>query len=323
MVNQSLPAGVQSGTGGSVYIGLKRARDLVSGLVASLLYRYAFAEHMFTASGSVAHRLPLIKSLHRKTTDVFLERLIANGEQHRRVTFFNVELTVDVSEFTTKDYYFSSELYEPQTTQFFLSQLREGELFVDIGANHGYYTLLAASRVGTRGKVFAFEPNPKVASQLNNHVALNRFGDRVCIYDFALSDKSDGEVDFFVSNCPGNSGLSSLVLYEHAMEWGHLSSDNKILVRTKTFDEWRDEANLGRVDLVKIDVEGAEEQVLHGMSKTLTNASPRKIICETKRDSPAHAILLSHGYSATPLEVNEGSWGNILYTHRDSSLTIT
>jgi FkbM family methyltransferase len=311
---------LRPGTKGFLYNAAKGGRNFISETVAELLYRSPAAERMFTAGGRVAHNLPLVKLFHRKTVEAFLEKLAAAGEQHRKVNLCGVKLTLDVSEFTTKDYYFSSVLYEPQTTRFFLGQLKGGELFVDIGANHGYYTLLAASCVGAHGKVFAFEPNPGVALQLNAHVALNGFDDRVDVLDLAVSDKSDDEADFFVSNCPDNSGLSSLVMYEHAQELGHLSPDNKIFVRTTTFDEWSEEAGLARVDLVKIDVEGAEELVLHGMSKTLATRPPRKIICETKCDSPAHAILISHGYTATPLEVNEGSWGNILYTHEGKSL---
>ena len=103
-----------------------------------------------------------------------------------------------------------------------------------------------------------------------------------------------------------------------ALHHGGLSLDEKILVRTESFDEWACTRRLQRIDLMKIDVEGTEEQVLLGMRRTLELVPPREIICETQWDSPAHRLLLHHGYLAMRLEPNlNGSTGNILYVYNE------
>lgn len=274
-------------------------------------------EASFAWTGKFAYRLPLVRLLYRRTRDTLVEKMVADGTPYRNLAFGDLRVTLDVSEFTSKDYYFSSVLYEPHTTRFLLSHLREGDVFVDIGANHGYYTLIAAHRVGDAGRVFAFEPNPQVLAQLEKHVLLNDVERRVEISSLALSDRSQNEAEFFVSSCATNSGLSSLVLSESALTRGELSSHNKIVVETRTFDDWVKTKRPARLDLMKIDVEGAEEKVLRGMLTTLASTPPARIICETTWDSPAHLLLQSHGYSAVPIE--NGSWGNILYTHESPS----
>jgi methyltransferase, FkbM family len=292
---------------------LKGIRDVTADGLASLFFRWPSLEPLLTRTGRLAYQTPLLNLIYRRTRDTLVEKLVARGLQYRRIAFGELQIVMDISEFTTKDYYFSSLLYEPETTRFFLSQLREGEVFIDIGANHGYYTLMAAHLVGDVGKVFAFEPNPQVLAQLKKHISLNEVGHRVMINSLALSDTSRNEVEFFVSNCATNSGLSSLALTESAINRGELSSHNKIMISTSTFDEWLETEKPVRLDLVKIDVEGAEEKVLRGMSKTLATTPPKRIICETTWDSPAHLLLQSYGYSAIPIE--NGSWGNILYTY--------
>ena len=69
-----------------------------------------------------------------------------------------------------------------------------------------------------------------------------------------------------------------------------------------------------RIDWMKIDVEGAEMDVLAGMSETLMRLRPPRIICETHVDGEAASFLRSKGYAATMLESLIGDWGNVLFT---------
>ena len=204
----------------------------------------------------------------------------------------------DVSSFTVKGRYFAGVTYEPGATDAVLT-LGDGDVFVDIGANSGYFTVLAALRVGARGRVFAFEPNPAVRRQLERHVELNAIADRVTVSDLALSDEDRDDVRLFVSCWPENDGIASLTPAAETLARGGLRADASIPVRVRRFDSWAQSVQLPRIDLMKIDVEGAEAKVLAGMSSTLARLRPARIICETPLESDAVRMLRDRGYRAS------------------------
>ena len=110
---------------------------------------------------------------------------------------------------------------------------------------------------------------------------------------------------------PTQSGFGSLV-----KAWALTEvPTERITVRTETFDRWLTTHNVERIDVMKIDVEGAEDLVLRGMSRTLETVPPRYIVCETEWDGPAHHLLTSHDYRGAPLEwmAADSGYGNILY----------
>lgn len=294
---------------------LKKSRDIVADSAAHLISKAPKLEAIYLRLGLLLSQFYLTRILHRRIVETLVNRCVASGNPYRRLSFNGVEIIADVCQFTARDYYFHSIIYEPLTTDFLLSNLKAGDVFVDIGANSGYYSIMAAQLVGDTGKVFAFEPNPQVLVKLREHISVNGIGKRVISSGLAISDKSSHQVDFFISNIPANSGLSSLVLHEYSVTSGQLSDSHKIPVTTKTLDEWVAENEVGRIDVVKIDVEGAEDKVLRGMKSLLSLRPPRSIICETSWDSPADQLLTSYGYSGVALETNGYRWVNILYRH--------
>ena len=128
-------------------------------------------------------------TLFRETTDRLVARLVRGNRAERRLRIGSVSPVFDVSSFTVKGRYFAHVPYEPGATGLVLNTLGEGDVFVDIGANSGYFTVLAALRVGAAGRVFAFEPNPAVRQQLERHVELNAIADRVTVSDLALAGR--------------------------------------------------------------------------------------------------------------------------------------
>ena len=193
-----------------------------------------------------------------------------------------------------------------------VDHLAAGATVVDVGANSGYHTILAASVVGERGHVFAFEPNPSVAEELRAHVRQNGFDRRVTTVDVALADKAARAVDFYASSSDFNTGMSSLI---PTWERGVSTEGRRMTVDTETFDAWRRGQGLHVIDLVEIDAEGAEDRVIRGMRETLAQAPPAHIIIETAEASEAYHTLGSVGYEATILErVSELS--NVLFTYR-------
>lgn len=179
-------------------------------------------------------------------------------------------------------------LHEYRDMGFLLHFLRPGDLFLDIGANIGSYTVLAAGAVGA--DAIAVEPIPSTFESLENNIRLNRLGSKVSAKCVGLSDKS-GILRF----------TSNLDTVNHvAIE----SEQNDVIeVPVMSVDELCD----GRVPvLIKIDVEGHEKAVLLGAVKTLSSPALVGVIMETNSsglrygdtDDALFDIMKSHGFEA-------------------------
>ena len=296
-----------------------QAGELLTSLLAASLNRFPSLEPWCVSSLKLPRRearSPLWRSMQGRVRQAVCRHAEADGDRYRTVVLpSRARMAVDITG-TLGDLYFEARPYEPATTDFILTHLGPGEVFVDIGANAGYYALLAAGVVGAGGKVYAFEPNPELHDGFLRSVRENAFEDRIVFSPAALSDKDDEAVDFFVSLNRSNNGLSSLTPWEGHLVSGDLSYEHKIQVRTRSFDNWARDSALGRVDAIKIDVEGAEGLVLKGMARSLDLYRPRFIICETSLEGPVSEQLLNYGYAASALDLPTEGWGNILYTRR-------
>jgi FkbM family methyltransferase len=159
-------------------------------------------------------------------------------------------------------------VFEQAVTRFFQSVLTPGATFVDVGANRGYYTLLAARQVGSHGRVIAFEPVPSLFEDLRSNVERNAFRNvetrQIVVW------RSEGEVPFFDVITPENSGLSTTVASA-----GRTASR---MVKATTLDSLQRE--VGRLDVVKIDVEGGEGDVFAGAREVLASADAPLLVFE-------------------------------------------
>lgn len=138
-------------------------------------------------------------------------------------------------------------------------RLKPGGVFIDAGANIGVFTVFGARRVGPEGTVIAIEMMPDTADRLRLHLRLNGL-DNVRVVEAALSDGSGGEV---TASVPARLfGRASIVGgADPGEEW------SEVKVRTVTLDEIAD--GLGAIDVIKMDIEGAEEMALSGARATL------------------------------------------------------
>ena len=293
---------------------IRGAYRLAAEACAESVWRVPALERVFIGFGKWAWTRPGVGRFYRSAAHRLAERMRRSQSPFRTVTIHGQRLVFDVTEFTTHSLYFGGSMYEPDTTAYFAKVLGPGRAFVDIGANHGYFSVLAASLVGKSGRVVAFEPNPKIFRQLRTHVALNGFDDRVRLLPSALAD-APGEARLFVSQDALNSGLSSLTPASEHLESGSLSEAHTVSVPVDTFDHWFSSSGLSRVDLMKIDVEGAEGLVLQGMSAALQTDAIRAIILETAWGGPAHLVLCEAGFEPQMLD-SAGVLANVLYTKR-------
>ena len=158
---------------------------------------------------------------------------------------------------------------EQEILQLFISSLRGGDVFYDIGANIGLYSIILAKVVGTSGQVIAFEPGTEADEHLRDNVEANALTNVRC-FQRALGDRS-GHEKFYKGQ--GNAD-SSLVRPPTGAYMGHE------MVDVVEGDRLVESENLPLPSAVKVDVEGNEYAVLKGLSQTLQQPCCRMISCE-------------------------------------------
>lgn len=175
--------------------------------------------------------------------------------------------------------------WEIWVTQFFARLLKPGMVAVDVGANYGYYTMLFSEAVTASGKVLAIEPNPRAAAMLRESVLLNGMSTQTTVHELALGRPGTSESFLFVP--PGEPKNATLVDRAHFPE--------ATAVAVTTLDALT--TDLPRVDLVKIDAEGAEIDILAGMQKMMERHRPR-LVLEFNADRYADARHFLNGLLA-------------------------
>lgn len=152
--------------------------------------------------------------------------------------------------------------FEPFERKLFVEALAPGMVVLDIGANVGFYTLLAARAVGDTGAVYAFEPHPRTCASLRANVERNGF-ENVEVIEAAVSERPT-TLQLYMSETATHSGL-------------HRTMADRDPTAVDVPAMAIDDLELPRVDLIKMDIEGEEPAALRGLSRTL-DRSPRVAI---------------------------------------------
>ena len=170
-------------------------------------------------------------------------------------SYFKLKL----NDFVDKYIYITGE-YESDVKSLLKKELKRGDTFLDIGANIGFYSILASKIVGTNGKVIACEASPKMVPRLKTNISLNNISN-IEIIEKAISNES-GQVKFYISDNL-NSGMSSL---------RELNNVEPVIVNSIKLDDYCDK--LPKIKLIKIDIEGAEHNAIKGMRKLINRDKP-------------------------------------------------
>jgi len=195
---------------------------------------------------------------------------------HRVVTRLDVGSHRMVFNLDSRDNLFTPRLvalgeFEPEVTAYFQRSVKPDSRCVDIGSNFGYYTILLAM-LAPQGHITAIEADPQTVELLRDNLYANWTECRTTIVNAAASDEV-GQLTF--NRRIGRSGNTSII--KHSAEY--LSALGEPM--TEAFDVKAvtiDSLNLGRVDFIKLDVEGAEPMALAGMKQTLAN-NPHLELC--------------------------------------------
>jgi FkbM family methyltransferase len=199
---------------------------------------------------------------------------------------------------------FQTGTYERGTLAVMLAVLKEGDHFVDIGANVGLMTLVAAKKVGATGRVDSFEPLSEIRSLLSNSIIINNIHN-THIHSVALGS-SRSKMDIY-RHPEVNRGSASIALSN--------ASEMKSEIDVDTLDYILSQVSAQAVSMIKIDVEGWELEVLKGGAETLNN-SPQPIVCiEFSQTHPLHGgthqemfqLMQSAGYSGYVLEKSKST----------------
>ncbi len=181
-------------------------------------------------------------------------------------------------------------LHEFETMAFLLHVLRSHDLFVDVGANIGSYTVLAGAVVGAR--CISFEPLPETYQHLLNNICLNDIKELVQAHNLGIG-KEDGILRF-------TTGLGTV---NHVANNEEIYSGNTLEVRVVSLDNV-----IGAIQpkLIKIDVEGFESNVVSGANRTLSNDGLDAVIMELNGsgdiygfdEAAIHRQMLDYGFKA-------------------------
>jgi FkbM family methyltransferase len=150
--------------------------------------------------------------------------------------------------------------YERDLVDLFKSTLKPGMTVLDVGANIGYFSAIAAGLVGSEGSVYAFEPVPECFARLQRNLSSFRWSHA---YPCAVGDAT---------------GMATIHFNEHELGWGSLLSDKDLTLATVvqliSLDDWMLREGIRSLHFIKMDVEGGEYRVLQGAARTLHDLRP-------------------------------------------------
>jgi FkbM family methyltransferase len=214
-----------------------------------------------------------------------LEEWLLRRSGVERARIFGYEMSLDLSDVIQRDIY--AGMYEPFETRWLKSAIGPGMTVVDVGANAGYYTWLAAHLVGSTRRVVAFEPGPYAFECLQRVIQENGVRNVIC-NQIALSE-SPGTRTLYIPRPSEGNYNPSLSPY--------LPDMSAIEIVADRLDDVLDRLQIGRVDLMKVDVEGHELEVFRGAARSIRQNRIASVLCEFNEGYQEEA-----GSSCTELE---------------------
>lgn len=212
-------------------------------------------------------------------------------EGEYQIDLFGSRITLDLEDYIQRCMYLN--VFEPEETSFVQAYLKPGMCFVDAGANIGYYSLLAAEKVGLKGLVMAFEPSPYAYERLVRTVTEN--GLRQVRAEQAGLGEQNGVARLQLPVEKGN----------HTPTMVGIGDTNVITTPVYRLDEYLERRGIAKVDLLKLDVEGYEPNIILGADRYLKAGRISALLCEFHRPwleanhwtpERMHALICDYGF---------------------------
>lgn len=256
----------------------------------SLLFNI-FRRAAYTLRGRHLNRFPIVRYtlnfalsyLKPKSVIVDGSRLILDKDDSMRLSILGV--------------------YEPTTVKHFLKTIKRGDIVLDIGAHIGYYTVMAARRVGKKGRVYAFEPNLDNCALLTKNLKINGYKNAILVSKAVANITK--KTKLFLSRT--STGMHSLIDIDNDSE--------SILVETISLDDFFG-LHPPPISVIKMDIEGGEYSALEGMSRILKKSKNLTIFAEfspyaikkAKKSPRVFLNLLKHfGFKLYSIEESKNS----------------
>jgi FkbM family methyltransferase len=214
--------------------------------------------------------LKMLRNIPREAREAAIRRLCATVPMAGGIILCRVlgryKMLVDDTDLGLGPHLMLEGFWESWVTEVVLAYARPGMVAVDAGANVGYFTLLMADCAGDHGHVHAFEPNPRMRDLAQRSAAMNGLDRRITMHAGPLGARSGEQVRLIIpDNQPMNAHLAPAAM------------DDPEALQTIALD---DALACGRVDLVKIDAEGAEYAIWRGMQAIVARGEPMTILLE-------------------------------------------
>jgi FkbM family methyltransferase len=294
-----------------VLVPLRAARAGLARLIAAAVERYTSLEPVFVRVGrTMARRSRSGGGLYWLAQDALIQRLRRSGHRYREVTIRNQRFYVDITDPTGRFSFFYSTPYEKAVVDAVITALKPGDVFLDVGAHLGYFSAVAARRVGPAGRVIAFEPHEGLHDDLRGMAGRNEVEGIIEIVPLAVAEREADFTLYTSDTMPAHSTLEP----ERSPIRGAAAFRPTTVVHATSLDAWltsRPEL-ASRVRCIKIDVQGAESRVLAGMARTLLPTGVT-ILCETTIGTDADVMLERAGFRRHRIERGTSPHGNFLY----------
>jgi FkbM family methyltransferase len=213
-------------------------------------------------AGKGLSKLPLVTKIH----SIFYWHLRPSG-----IVLIDVQgskMYVDSRDTGVAPFLLEWGFYEKYETALFKNLIKKGMVFVDVGANIGYYTLLAARLVSEEGKVFAFEPDPYNYSLLCRNIEANGYRNVIPVRKAVFSKSGKMKLFLDKSNLGG-----------HSLSEANVDDGASIVIEATSLDDYFENINC-KIDVIKVDVQGSEMEVFEGMTNTINQNDNLKVITE-------------------------------------------
>ncbi|MFN9645522.1 MAG: FkbM family methyltransferase [Cyanobacteriota bacterium] len=240
-------------------------------------------------SRAVLHRLQLDANLFRQNK-LKLTTAIARGEiLIDDMPGIDLKMVIDPAMYFKVGY--TSYIFEPDSLDFIRDHFQQGQTFLDVGANVGYFSLFCSKIGGSHSRIIAFEPGDFACRLLQKNKAINGF-DQLEIVQAGLGERNE-EVLF-------NSGKPGMEVYNSLGAIVHPSADpdqfHQISIPLFKGTTWLDEHHVNHIDLMKLDVEGGEYFVLKGMLEMFQSQKIARLLIEITTE-------MSHAFGYEPNDI--------------------
>jgi len=228
-------------------------------VIASITRRYP----LFSGCGTIANS---------KLIDLLLGEV--TGKVWSKVP--GGEVLADINDYVGRSAFFTGDL-DRKITWICKQLVNKGDVVLDIGANIGMVSIWLAKLVGEQGAVHSFEPNPQLCQSLNQLIEHNK-NNNIILYPYALGESEDS-LKLVVPE--GNAGEGSIIRHDNSVDNNIYEED------VLPLDKVVKKANINKIRLIKIDVEGFEEDVFKGAHDILTKIKPDAILFELNQSNAA------------------------------------